>query len=360
MPQDSVGFALVGCGRIAERHAQLLAGGQVARARLVAVCDSAPERAELFGRKHGVPYFSDMHEMMRAAGSGIDVLSILTPSGMHAEHCLELVQYKKHFVVEKPMALRLEDANRMVEACKQAGVSLFVVKQNRLNLPVTKLREAMDAGRFGRLTLGTIRVRWSRTQAYYDQDSWRGTWKHDGGVFANQASHHVDLLNWMMGGVESVTCEMATQLARIEAEDTGVCVLRFKNGALGVIEATTTTRPKDLEGSISVLGEGGTVEIGGFAVNEMKVWNFAKALPEDAEVLRRYRENPPNVYGFSHSRYLEKVVGSLLSGEPPFVDGEEARKSLVLIHAIYRSAETGQRVLIDDGFEKIASQRLGR
>lgn len=347
MSNNTLGFALVGCGRIAERHAELLGRNKIPGARLISVCDVNQERAKLLGAKYGVPSFADAHEMIRRQGSDIDVLCILTPSGMHAQNCLDLVQYGKHFVVEKPMALRLSDADQMIQVCREAKVSLFIVKQNRLNLPVLKLREAIESRRFGRLTLGTVRVRWSRDQKYYDQDPWRGTWRFDGGVFSNQASHHIDLLHWMMGPVESVSTEIATQLSRIEAEDTGVCILRFKNGALGVIEATTTTRPKDLEGSVSILGEFGTVEIGGFAVNEMKTWNFTIPQEGDEEVLTKYRENPPNVYGFSHSRYLSQVVKSLLEGESPLVDGLEGRKSLELIHAIYKSAETGERVALD-------------
>src|SRR5205814_6206791 len=163
-------------------------------------------------------------------------------------------QYKKHIMVEKPMALTLTDADRMIAACDQAGIKLFVVKQNRFNVPVMKLREALEAGRFGRLVLGTVRVRWCRTQAYYDQDAWRGTWALDGGVLSNQASHHIDVLEWMMGDVDSVFAKSTTALVKIEAEDTAVVVLKFKSGALGVIEATTAARPRDLEGSVSILG----------------------------------------------------------------------------------------------------------
>jgi predicted dehydrogenase len=253
-------------------------------------------------------------------------------------------RYGKPIVVEKPMALTLEDADLMIEACDQAGVRLFVVKQNRFNLPVKKLREAVDQGRFGKLVLGTVRVRWCRTQEYYDQDPWRGTWQHDGGVFANQAIHHVDLLQWMMGDVESVFAKSARALVNIEAEDTGVVVLKFKNGALGIIEATTATRPKDLEGSISILGEKGTVEIGGFAVNEMKTWNFVDKHPGDQEVCEKYNVNPPNVYGFGHTEYLNDVVKAIKSGKKALVQGLEGRRSLELVTAIYESIETGKEV----------------
>lgn len=339
-----IGFALVGCGRIARRHADILAGGQVEGARLAGVCDINGARARAFGERHGVPWFTDMDAMMTELADRIQVVSVLSPSGMHARHAITLAAHGKHIVVEKPMALTLADADAMIRACDLAGVKLFVVKQNRYNLPVRKLREAVEAGRFGKVVLATVRVRWCRTQEYYDQDAWRGTWAQDGGVFSNQASHHVDLLEWMVGDVESVFAKSATALVDIEAEDTGVVLVKFRNGALGIIEATTATRPVDLEGSISILGERGSVEIGGFAVNQMKVWNFAERLPEDDLVLTEFRENPPNVYGFGHARYLQHVVDCVVRGSPALVDGLEGRKSLELISAIYESIETGREV----------------
>jgi len=218
------------------------------------------------------------------------------------------------------------------------------VKQNRFNVPVQKLREAMEAGRFGKLVLGTVRVRWCRPQTYYDQDAWRGTWAYDGGVLTNQASHHIDLLEWMVGEVESVFAKSTTALVNIEAEDTAVVTLKFRNGALGIIEATTAARPKDLEGSISILGASGSVEIGGFAVNRMKAWNFVDPQAGDDEVMEKFSVNPPNVYGFGHQAYYEHVVDCIKNGKQHLVDGLEGRKSLELISAIYESIETGREV----------------
>jgi predicted dehydrogenase len=232
----------------------------------------------------------------------------------------------------------------MIRACDDAGVKLFVVKQNRFNVPVVKLREALEQGRFGKLVLGTVRVRWCRTQSYYDQADWRGTWAYDGGVLTNQASHHVDMLEWMLGEVDSVFAMSTTALVDIEAEDTAVVTLKFKNGALGIIEATTAARPKDLEGSISILGEGGSVEIAGFAVNEMKTWNFAEPMAGDEDVMEKYSVNPPNVYGFGHQSYYEHVVDCIANNRQHLVDGLEGRKSLELISAIYESIETGKQV----------------
>lgn len=347
--------ALVGCGRISVRHAQLLGEGQIEGAELCGVSDISADKAQAISEKYGVPGFTDMHEMMRVIKP--DVVTVLTESGNHARHAIELAQYGAHIVVEKPMALTLDDADAMIDACDTAGVKLFVIKQNRFNLPVVKLREALEAGRFGKLTMGTVRVRWCRPQRYYDQDPWRGTWAMDGGVLTNQASHHVDLLEWIMGDVSSVYAMSRTALADIEAEDTAVVVLRFRNGALGVIEATTATRPKDLEGSVSILGEKGSVEIGGFAVNEMKTWNFVEPMASDEEVLDKFSVNPPNVYGFGHKAYYDHVVGAIRDGSPSLVDGLEGRRSLELINAIYESIETRREVALR--FEPTFS-RLGR
>jgi predicted dehydrogenase len=335
-------FALVGCGRIAKRHAELLGLAQIPDARLTAVCDPVEGKCKSLGERFKVPHFTDMHQMMQHAP--VDVAVVLTESGHHARDVLALAPYGKHIVVEKPMALTLPDADAMIRACDQNGVRLFVVKQNRFNVPVVKAREAMDAGRFGKLVLGTVRVRWCRSQAYYDQDAWRGTWALDGGVLTNQASHHVDLLEWMMGEVESVYAKATTALARIEAEDTAVVVLKFINGALGLIEATTAARPTDLEGSLSILGEGGSVEIGGFAVNEMKTWRFVKPRDGDDEVMSKFSVNPPSVYGFGHQAYYEHVVDCIQNDRRHLVDGLEGRKSLELINAIYESVETGHEV----------------
>jgi len=338
-------FALVGCGRISKRHSELLGENQIKGAGLVAVCDKVLLKAEAISSKYGVPAYSCYHEMMQS--EKIDVVVILTESGVHAANTIDLAKYGAHIVVEKPMALTLADADAMIEACDRNGVKLFVVKQNRFNVPVVQLRNALERGRFGKLIMGTVRVRWCRPQAYYDQDSWRGTWEYDGGVLTNQASHHIDLLEWMMGDVESVFAKSKQALADIEAEDTAVVMLKFKNGALGVIEATTAIRPKDLEGSISVLGETGSVEIGGFAVNEMKTWNFSEMTDEDESVIEKYSVNPPNVYGFGHQAYYEHVVDCIQNKTPQLVDGLKGRKSLELINAIYESIETGNEVFLN-------------
>jgi len=348
-------FALIGCGRIAKRHAELLGTGQIAGAKLVAVCDVQADRARDYGARYDVPHFDSIDAML--AMPGIDAVSVLTPSGMHAEHAIQVAKSGRHVVVEKPMALTLTDADAMIRACDEAGVRLLVVKQNRFNVPVVKAREALDAGRLGKLVLGTVRVRWCRDQNYYAHDDWRGTWAHDGGVLANQASHHVDMLGWFMGGVERVHARGITALAKIEAEDTAVATVVFRNGALGVIEATSATRPKDMEGSLSVLGSTGAIEIAGFAVNKIRTWQFSEPNEADAAVMERYSVNPPNVYGFGHQSYYEHVVDVLANGQTALVDGHEGRQSLELIMALYESIASGREVTLPLQVEHC---RLGR
>jgi predicted dehydrogenase len=335
-------FGLLGCGRIAKRHSELLGGNHISGATLVAVCDPIRARANAVASKFSVPASYDINDFL--SRKDIDAVSVLTPSGLHPQHVIACAKAGKHVIVEKPMALRLQDADDMIRACDVAGVKLFIVKQNRFNVPVVKAREALEAGRFGRLILGTVRVRWCRDQAYYDQDSWRGTWAYDGGVLSNQASHHVDMLEWFFGDVVSVHARATTALAKIETEDTAVATLKFRNGALGIIEATTAARPTDLEGSLSILGEGGTVEIAGFAVNQIRHWRFVNELPADKEVVEKFSVNPPNVYGFGHQAYYQHVVDCLVHQRAALVDGLEGRKSLELISALYESIETGEEV----------------
>lgn len=342
---NKIRFALLGCGRISKKHIDAL--NSIENAQLVALCDvfedRAKKQAEYAG---GVPYYTNYDKMLQS--EEIDVVNILSQSGLHPEHTIDIVKkYKKNIIVEKPMALKLSDADEMIRVCDENGVRLFVVKQNRYNLPVQKLRQAVEAQRFGKMVLGTVRVRWCRPQRYYDQDEWRGTWAYDGGVFTNQASHHVDLLEWMMGQPVSVMAKTDTFLSNIEVEDTGVAIIKFENGALGVIEATTATRPKDLEGSLSILGEKGSVVIGGFAVNKMETWNFQDESEEESQaVLKEFAEMPPNVYGFGHQRFIEHVIDCINHNKRALVDGLEGRKSLELINAIYESAETGKEVFL--------------
>jgi len=338
-------FGIVGCGRIFKKHLDAITA--IGNAQLVSVCDCDIKKAKTASElANGIPYYDSYDEML--SKEDVDLVCILTPSGLHAEKTIDIVnKYKKHIICEKPMALKLEDADDMIQACDENGVRLFVVKQNRYNLPVMKVREALEHGRFGKMIMGTVRVRWCRRQSYYDQAAWRGTWALDGGVIANQASHHIDMLEWMLGDPVSVMAVNGTYLVDIEADDTCAALIKFRSGAIGIVEATTATRPGDLEGSLSLLGSNGSVVIGGFAVNKLESWSFEDETESQRNaVLEEFSEMPPNVYGFGHKRYLEHIIDCLEKNVRALVDGLEGRKSLELINAIYESTETGKEVFL--------------
>jgi predicted dehydrogenase len=344
MSAEKVRFALVGCGSIVKKHVHAIQN-LLDGAEIVGFCDIVYERAKAYGEKLGAPAFRSIRGMMDEIGDKVDIVNVLTPSGVHYENVLELVEYGKPLVVEKPIALRLDEADEILRACDSHNVKVFVVHQNRYNLPIIKAREAFEKGRLGKLVMGTVRLRWKRDQAYYDAADWRGTWAYDGGVFTNQASHHIDMLTWFMGPVESVKAVGVTRLANIECEDTGAAILRFANGALGILEVTTATRPKDLEGSISILAEKGTIVIGGFFMNELVTWQFEEEEPEDALVFEKYGKNPEG-WGYNLGEYLKGVIDSMAGSRAGLVDGLEGRKSLELISAIYESIETGNEIAL--------------
>jgi UDP-N-acetyl-2-amino-2-deoxyglucuronate dehydrogenase len=339
MAEQAFRIALVGCGRISANHFDAIK--RIEGLDLVAVCDVVEERARAAGEANGVPWFRSYAEMLRNVEC--DVVAIATPSGLHPEQGVIAARAGKHVVTEKPMAISLTGADELVHACDAAGVHLFVVKQNRLNAPVQMLKRAIDKGRFGKIYLANTTVRWSRPQEYYDQAPWRGTWEFDGGAFMNQASHYVDLIQWLMGPVESVVAKTATLARRIETEDSGVAVLKFRSGALGTIEVTMLTYPKNLEGSLTILGEKGTAKIGGTAVNKVEHWIFADKDPDDDRI-ELATTNPPNVYGYGHEGYYRNVLAVLRGESTPDTDGRAGRKSLELILGIYESAKTGKEV----------------
>ena len=333
---------VVGCGRISKHHFEAI--GKVEGLELAAVCDVDIRRAEEAGKKYGAPFFASLEEML--AKSEVDLVAICTPSGLHPDHGIIAARAGKHVLTEKPMAVTVSRAEELTQACDDAGVRLFVVKQNRLNPPIQLLKAAVDRGRFGKIYLANVTVRWQRPQDYYDAESWRGTWKYDGGAFMNQASHYVDLLQWLMGPVESVMAKTATQARRMEAEDSGAAVLRFASGALGVIEVNVITYPRNMEGSITVIGETGTVKIGGTAVNKVEHWSFAEYDDDDKLVeTGAINTNPPTVYGFGHEGYYRNVADVLNGAAAAGTDGRAGMKSLALIEAIYESARTGRDVV---------------
>lgn len=340
-PGQPIRLLLVGCGRISERHFEAIEANP--ELSLVAVSDEVAARARSTGEKYHVPAFSSYQAML--AETEADAAVVCTPSGLHPRHGIMAAERGLHVICEKPMATRLEEADQLVKACDEAGVHLFVVKQNRMNPGIQLLKRAMELGRFGRVYMASVRVLWNRPQAYYDMAPWRGTWEFDGGAFMNQASHYVDLIQWLMGPVESVSAKIATLARRIETEDTGAAILRFRNGALGVLETTMLTFPRNLEGSITILGERGTVQIGGTALNRVVQWQFAEYHDDDREAeALRVAPDPLSVYGSGHRPYYENVVRVLRGEAAPGTDGREGRKSLELILGIYESARTGREI----------------
>ena len=334
-----VRIALVGCGRISRTHFGAI--GQVPGLRLSGVCDIVEARAREAGEQLQVPWFTDYSAML--AQAECDAVAICTPSGLHPEHGMLAARAGKHVVCEKPMAITLAAADELVRTCDDSGVHLFVVKQNRLNPPIQLLRRALEKGRFGRIYLANTTVRWTRPQEYYDQAPWRGTWEYDGGAIMNQASHYVDLIQWLVGPVESIMARTATLARRIETEDTGIALLRFRSGALGVIEVTMLTYPRNLEGSLTILGEKGTVKIGGTAVNRVEHWMFAD-YDDDDKLVDTAGSTPPNVYGFGHTAYYRNVLAVIRGEAKADTDGRAGRKSLELILGIYESARTGREI----------------
>ena len=310
-------IALAGCGRISKNHFEAI--DQIDGLELVAVSDVDPERAKQAGEQWDVPHFTSFEHMLK--DSKADVVTIATPSGLHAEQGVAAAQAGKHVVMEKPMAISLTGADP----------------------PVQLLKRAVDRNRFGRIYMASCIVHWARPQEYYDQAPWRGTWEFDGGAFMNQASHYVDLIQWVMGPVESVTAKTATLARRIETEDTGIAILKFRSGALGTIQVTMLAYPRNLEGSLTILGEKGSAKIGGTAVNKIEHWEFAD-YDDDDKLVESANTNPPNVYGLGHQGYYRNVLSVLRGEAKPDTDGRAGRKSLELILGIYESAKTGREV----------------
>ncbi len=348
MSHGPLRVAIVGCGRIAKNHVGPLA--EVPGLSLVAVCDLQRERAEALARPAQVPAYTNYHEML--ARERVDVVSILTPSGMHPDHAVDIMErYRTHVVIEKPMALAFDDIARIRETAARAGVKVFPVYQNRYNKAVQRVRHDLVSGALGKPVLGTVRVRWSRGAAYYARDPWRGTWAMDGGALTNQGIHYIDLLQYLMGDIEAVTALTATRLVDIEVEDTAVATVRFANGALGVIEVTTAARPRDFEASISVLAENGAAVLTGIAANQLETYTL------DPEARAASSEEFPDAYGFGHWPFFRDVVADLGGGSPHPVSMDEGTRAIRLLNAIYRSAEDRREVRLDEG---AVSRRLGR
>ncbi len=333
-------FALVGCGRISANHLDAL-GRHADRAELVAVCDNRPAALEAAVAKTGVQGYASLDALL--AASDADIVVLATPSGLHPRQAMKAAAAGRHVLTEKPMATKWDEGMQMVRACRDAGVKLFVVKQNRLNATLQQVKKALEGGRFGRIFMVNVNVFWTRPQSYYDEAPWRGRWDMDGGAFLNQASHYVDMVDWLVGPVDNVHAYTATLARDIEAEDTGVMSLRLRSGGLASINVTMLTHGKNLEGSITILGERGTVRVGGVAVNRIEHWEFDETRPEDAAV-KDASYATPSVYGFGHPLYYDNVIGTLRGEKHAEVDGYEGLRSLEVVIAAYRSARDGVRV----------------
>ena len=337
--QKKFNFGLVGCGRVSPNHLNAL-GNVGFDAQWVAVCDINPGAAQACAEKWKVPHWhTDFHAMMKARPE-IDIVVVATPSGCHAEHAIALAPYGKHIIVEKPMALRVEDCDKMLAACRASGSRLFVVKQNRFNPAVVAVRRAFEQGRFGKMVSCAVCCRWRRDQPYYE-DGWHGTWRMDGGVMAQQACHHIDLLQWFMGPIERMACFRQARLMKLEAEDTAVAAFQFASGALGTFEGTTAARPESLGASITLLGEKGSAVIEGDAVNELTYWKFDEECPEDEGIRKDATQAIPNCYGCGHAPYIADVLHAIAENRPGLVEGAEGRKNVAILAALYESSFHG-------------------
>lgn len=347
--EKEIGFALVGCGRISGHHVRSMKA--VPNARILALCDLDLPRARQWTPDGEIPCYSNYHEML-AKHSEIDVVGIATPSGMHFEHAMDIVtRYRKHLVIEKPMVMTPQEGALLKEAAAKAGRKVFPIYQNRYNKAVQRVKQAIDSGELGDLVLATVRLRWCRTQSYYDRDPWRGTFSHDGGALTNQGIHYIDLLRFLAGDISAVNSSLSTRLAKIEVEDTATALVKFKSGASGMIEVTTAARPRDFEASISILGSKGTAILSGIATNQLVTFTPSPADEQNFSV------QFDDAYGFGHIDLFKSIVAELRGTGKSLIEYEDGMETIRTLHALYRSDELGNWVALGDRPE---SARLGR
>ena len=339
-------YALIGCGRIAVNHIKAALNNHL---EICAVCDVKPEAMEALLAKYGlekdegIRRYTDYRELVKTEKPTL--VSIATESGIHAEIALHCIDAGINVIIEKPMAMSMADADEIIRRSEEKGVKVSACHQNRFNVAVQELRQAMEAGRFGRISHGSIHVRWNRDRGYYDQASWRGTWAQDGGCLMNQCIHGIDLLRWMMGDeVEEVYGVTKQQFHDyLQCEDIGMAVVKFKNGAVGTIEGTTNVYPKNLEETLYLFGKTGTVKLGGTSTNNIDVWDFADEGEEDAKN-KGLQEATSNVYGNGHTSLFADMIEAIEKDRTPYVDAVAGRNALEMILAIYQSAATGKPV----------------
>ena len=338
-------YALIGCGRISPNH---IAAAKKNDLEIVALCDVNKEnmidKIKKFDLSSQISCYMNYEEMLETEKP--ELVAIATESGKHAEIALKCMDYGCNLIIEKPIALSIEDANMIIEKANRLKVKVCACHQNRFNKSIQKIREAVEKNRFGRMFHGTAHIRWCRDHEYYDRAGWRGTWEQDGGALMNQCIHNIDLLRWMMGDEIIEVVGMTDRLHHnyIEAEDLGIALIKFKNGAYGIVEGTTNVYPKNLEETLYLFGEKGTVKAGGQSVNVIEEWRFSDMLDDPEEVKRRFHENPPNVYGYGHTPLYADVIDAIKNNRKPYVDAEAGKRALELVLAIYKSAKEGSIV----------------
>lgn len=340
---------IVGSGRIFSKHYNSIEIIGKKKIKVVGVCDLNISKKKEIIEKYKLKFFSNYKKAILQTKP--DVVIILTPSGLHAKHILYSLKNKCHVIVEKPMCLKVLDAENILNLSKKVKKRVFVVMQNKFNIPILKLRKDIKNKKFGRLLHGSVIVRWMRNKEYYDQATWRGTWKYDGGVIANQASHHLDLMRTIMGEPISVYAKAANHLAKIQCEDTALILFKFKNNKTGIMEATTAMRPYNVEGSFSLMGTNGSAKIGGFALNEISYYYSGKSFNE-----KKYTTKPKNVYGFGHIEFYKHFLSSIKKNKKSEFECDDAYKTVKLINAIYRSIEKNKEIYLK---ETVKSKRLG-
>ncbi len=344
-------YALIGCGRISPNHVMAAKNNGL---DIVALCDIVEENAvdkilKFDLGSNNIKVYTDYHEMLE--NEKPELVAIATESGKHASIALDCINAGCHVIIEKPIALSIADADKIIKAGKDKGVLVCANHQNRFNKSIQEIRKAIEKNRFGKLLYGTAHIRWTRNHEYYDRASWRGTWEQDGGALMNQCIHDIDLLRWMMGDEIDTVYGMTDRLIHpyIDAEDLGLAVVKFKNGSYGTIEGTTNVYPKNLEETLYIFGEKGTVKAGGEAVNIIEEWKFSDYFGDEELIKKECAENPPNVYGFGHSKLYRNVINAIEGKEELLVDGEAGKRALELVLAIYKSAAEGKPVRLPLG-----------
>lgn len=339
-------YVLIGCGRIAVNHMKAALNNEL---EIAAVCDIVPEKMEALLSKYGlqdnenIKRYTNYKDMIEAEKPVL--ASIATESGIHAEIAIYAIEKGVNVIIEKPMAMSMEDADKIIKASNKRGVKVSACHQNRFNIAVQELRKAIEAGRFGKLSHGSIHVRWNRDHSYYDQASWRGTWAQDGGALMNQCIHGIDLLRWMMGDeIEEIYGATRQRFHDyLEAEDVGMAVIKFKNGSIGTIEGTTNVYPRNLEETLYIFGENGTVKIGGTSTNNIDVWEFADEMEADAKN-KCLKEDTSNVYGNGHTSLFADMIEAVKNDRQPYVDAIAGRNALEVVLSIYKSQRENKPV----------------